>query len=83
MRTAAGVCPMNALREIVKLAPDVAAVAGLAVPLSVRCFTDVAIPIPLWSVEPGLTAAILGGSKVGAEPATRVAHLSPVEALKL
>jgi hypothetical protein len=82
LRTAAGVRPMNLLREIVKLSPDGAAAAGLAVPLSVRCFTDFAIPISPSSVVLWITAAIFAGAIIATEPGTRQAHLNPVEALK-
>ncbi len=81
--TVAGVRQMNALSGVVKLAPDAVAVAGLASPLSARCFTDFTIPISLLPVVMWITAANLAGAIVATEPGTRVAHLNPLEALKV
>jgi putative ABC transport system permease protein len=55
---------------------------GLAVPLSVRFFTDYALPAPLWSVAIALATATGVGVVFGTVPATRAAQLDPVEALK-
>ena len=55
---------------------------GIAMPLSVRYFTDYSVPISAWSVFVGLTAAILVGVIFGTYPASRAAQLDPVEALK-
>ena len=60
----------------------IGALVGLALPLAVHFFTDYAIPISLWSVAIGLMAAVLVGIVFGTYPATRAAHLNPVEALK-
>jgi putative ABC transport system permease protein len=60
----------------------VGTLVGLVVPLAVHFFTDYAIPISIWSVVTGLTAATLVGILFGTYPATRAAHLDPVEALK-
>jgi putative ABC transport system permease protein len=57
-------------------------VVGLALPFSVRFFTDFAIPISSLSIVTGITAAILVGVIFGTYPATRAAHFNPVEALK-
>ena len=57
-------------------------VLGLAVPLSVRFFTDYALPAPLWSVAIALATATAVGVVFGTVPATRAAQLDPVEALK-
>jgi putative ABC transport system permease protein len=55
---------------------------GIAMPLSVRYFTDYSVPISAWSVFVGLTAATLVGVIFGTYPASRAAQLDPVEALK-
>ncbi len=55
---------------------------GLAVPLSIRLFTDYKLPISIWSVVVALTAAIAVGVVFGTVPATRAAQLDPVDALK-
>ena len=55
---------------------------GLAVPLSVRFFTNYALPAPLWSVLVALATATIVGVVFGTVPATRAAQLDPVEALK-
>jgi len=60
----------------------VGALVGLAVPLSVRFFTNYALPAPLWSVGIALATAITVGVIFGTVPATRAAQLDPVEALK-
>ncbi len=57
-------------------------VVGLAVPLSIRYFTDYPLPISPWSVVVALAAATLVGVLFGTVPATRAAQLDPVESLK-
>jgi putative ABC transport system permease protein len=60
----------------------VGTVVGLAVPLSIRLFTDYQLPISIWSVIVALTAATVVGVVFGTVPATRAAQLDPVDALK-
>jgi putative ABC transport system permease protein len=60
----------------------VGTIVGLALPLSIRFFTDYALPISSWSVVIALTAATLVGVVFGTVPATRAAQLDPVESLK-
>jgi putative ABC transport system permease protein len=60
----------------------VGTIVGLTVPLSIRFFTDYALPISSWSVIIALTAATLVGVVFGTVPATRAAQMDPVESLK-
>jgi len=55
---------------------------GLAVPLSIRLFSDYQLPVSMWSVVIALAAATAVGVVFGTVPATRAAQLDPVEALK-
>jgi putative ABC transport system permease protein len=57
-------------------------IVGLALPVSVRVFTDYQIPITPWSVVIALGSAMVVGIIFGTVPATRAAQLNPVEALK-
>ncbi len=57
-------------------------VVGLAVPLSIRYFTNYDLPISAWSVLIALGSATLVGVIFGTTPATRAAQMDPVEALK-
>ena len=57
-------------------------VVGLAVPLSIRVFSDYSLPISMWSVVIALAAATAVGVIFGTVPATRAAQMDPVEALK-
>jgi len=60
----------------------VGTIVGLALPLSVRLFTDYALPISVWSVVIALTSAVVVGVVFGTVPATRAAQMNPVDALK-
>ena len=60
----------------------VGSLLGLAVPMSVRLFTDYLLPVDYRSVIIALAAAILVGVVFGTVPATRAALLDPVESLK-
>lgn len=55
---------------------------GLTIPLSVRFFTDYALPISGWSIVIALAAATIVGIIFGTVPATRAAQMDPVDALK-
>jgi putative ABC transport system permease protein len=55
---------------------------GLAVPYSIRAFTNYDLPVSGWSVVIALTAATLVGVIFGTVPATRAAQMGPVESLK-
>lgn len=60
----------------------VGVLVGLTVPLSIRFFTDYALPISIWSIVIALAAATFVGVVFGTVPATRAAQMDPVEALK-
>ena len=60
----------------------VGTVLGLALPLSVRLFTNYAIPISPWSIFAALGVSLVVGVIFGTVPATRAAHMDPVESLK-
>ena len=55
---------------------------GLTIPLSIRLFTDYALPFSWLSVFIALGAATLVGVIFGTVPATRAAKLDPVESLR-
>ncbi len=57
-------------------------VIGLALPFSVRFFTDYRIPISGWSVIIALLTSTVVGVVFGTLPATRAAQLDTVESLK-
>ena len=60
----------------------VGSIVGLALPLSIRLFTDYQFPISWLSVVIALTAATMVGVVFGTVPATRAAQMDPVDALK-
>ena len=55
---------------------------GLALPLSVRLFTDFVIPISIWPAIIALTTSVIVGVIFGTIPANRAAKLDPVTTLK-
>lgn len=57
-------------------------ILGLAIPLSVRFFSEYRVPISGWSVIIALATATAVGVIFGTLPATRAAQLDPVESLK-
>jgi putative ABC transport system permease protein len=60
----------------------VGTLVGLAVPFSIRLFTDYQLPVSGWSVLIALTAATMVGVIFGTIPANRAAQMNPVESLK-
>ncbi len=60
----------------------VGTIIGLALPLSVRLFTNYAVPISPWSVVAALGVSLIVGIIFGTVPATRAAQMDPVESLK-
>ncbi len=60
----------------------VGTLVGLALPISVRLFTDYVLPVSPWSVVIALGAAVGVGVIFGTVPATRAAQMDPVESLK-
>ena len=57
-------------------------IIGLTLPLSVRLFTNYAIPISPWSIVAALGVSLIVGIIFGTVPATRAAQMDPVESLK-
>ena len=55
---------------------------GLALPISVRIFTDFNVPISMWSVVLALSTSTAVGIIFGTLPANRAAQMDPVESLK-
>ncbi|MDR3723507.1 MAG: ABC transporter permease [Terracidiphilus sp.] len=60
----------------------VGTIVGLAVPLSIRLFSDYSLPISPWSAIIALASATIVGVIFGTVPATRAAQMNPVDALK-
>ena len=56
--------------------------AGLALPFSVRLFTDYHIPITGWSAIIAIVVSSVVGIIFGTVPATRASQLDPVESLR-
>jgi putative ABC transport system permease protein len=55
---------------------------GLAIPYSIRLFTQFEIPITWWSAVIALSTSVIVGVIFGTLPANRAARLDPVETLK-
>jgi len=60
----------------------VGTIVGLSLPLSIRFFTNYAVPISPWSAVIALASAMLVGVVFGTIPATRAAQMDPVDSLK-
>jgi putative ABC transport system permease protein len=60
----------------------VGTVIGLAIPLSVRLFTEYKIPVSAWSAVIALATSVIVGVIFGTLPANRAAKLDPVATLK-
>jgi putative ABC transport system permease protein len=57
-------------------------IIGLALPFSVRFFTDYRVPVSGWSAVVSLLTSTLVGIVFGTLPANRASELDPVESLK-
>ena len=55
---------------------------GIGLPLSLRLFTDFAIPVPWWGAFAALATSLIVGIVFGTLPANRAAKLDPVSTLK-
>jgi putative ABC transport system permease protein len=60
----------------------VGTIIGLALPLSLRLFSPVKIPVSAWSAVIALVTSVLVGVAFGTLPAQRAARLDPVATLK-
>jgi len=60
----------------------VGTVIGVAIPLSLRLFTDFKIPVSPWSAVAALATSVIVGVAFGTLPANRAARLDPVATLK-
>ncbi len=60
----------------------VGTIIGLALPLSLRMFSNIKIPVSAWSAVIALATSVLVGVAFGTLPAQRAARLDPVATLK-
>jgi putative ABC transport system permease protein len=60
----------------------VGTIIGTALPLSLRMFTSIKIPVSAWSAVIALATSVLVGVAFGTLPAQRAARLDPVATLK-
>jgi putative ABC transport system permease protein len=60
----------------------VGTIIGLALPLSLRLFSNIKIPVSGWSAVIALATSVLVGVAFGTVPAQRAARLDPVATLK-
>ena len=68
---------------MVSLSGGLAGIAiGVAIPLSVRLFADIRIPISPLAIAVAFGVSCLVGLVFGMLPANRAAHLRPTEALR-
>jgi putative ABC transport system permease protein len=90
LRMAVGASRRNVLEQflteavLISLSGGVAGILiGLAIPLSVRLFTDdIQIPISMLSIAVAFSVSLLVGLLFGLLPANRAAKLNPTEALR-
>jgi putative ABC transport system permease protein len=90
LRMAVGASRRNVLEQflteavLISLSGGVAGILiGLAIPLSVRLFTDdIQIPISMLSIGVAFSVSLLVGLLFGLLPANRAAKLNPTEALR-
>jgi putative ABC transport system permease protein len=90
LRMAVGAARRDVLEQflaeavLISLGGGLAGIAvGVAIPLSVRFFTDdISIPISPLSIAAGFTVSLLVGLVFGLLPANRAAKLNPTEALR-